>query len=156
MIDRPHLVRLPRPRSNWLRIVLGLFALAGSPASGADAESAPASSGAPAVVAPRVMIITMFEPEARVWLDRLGPWQDVPVAGLSPDDPAVHCNGDAVCVLTTGMGHANAAASTMALVLSNAFDLAHTYFLVAGIEGIALGYTFDIMLGGAKSTPLGI
>ena len=28
--------------------------------------------------------------------------------------------------------------------------------LEAGIEGIALGYTFDIVLGGAKSTPLGI
>jgi protocatechuate 3,4-dioxygenase beta subunit len=28
--------------------------------------------------------------------------------------------------------------------------------LETGIEGIALGYTFDIVLGGAKSTPLGI
>jgi protocatechuate 3,4-dioxygenase, beta subunit len=28
--------------------------------------------------------------------------------------------------------------------------------LEAGIEGIALGYAFDIVLGGAKSTPLGI
>jgi protocatechuate 3,4-dioxygenase, beta subunit len=28
--------------------------------------------------------------------------------------------------------------------------------LESGIEGIALGYTFDIVLGGAKSTPLGI
>ncbi|HSN20208.1 MAG TPA: protocatechuate 3,4-dioxygenase subunit beta [Usitatibacter sp.] len=31
-----------------------------------------------------------------------------------------------------------------------------TLALETGIEGIALGYTFDIVLGGAKSTPLGI
>ena len=31
-----------------------------------------------------------------------------------------------------------------------------TLVLESGIEGIALGYTFDIVLGGAKSTPLGI
>jgi len=28
--------------------------------------------------------------------------------------------------------------------------------LETGIEGVALGYTFDVVLGGAKSTPLGI
>jgi protocatechuate 3,4-dioxygenase beta subunit len=31
-----------------------------------------------------------------------------------------------------------------------------TLALETGIEGVALGYTFDIILGGAKSTPLGI
>jgi len=31
-----------------------------------------------------------------------------------------------------------------------------TLVLESGIEGIALGYTFDIVLGGAQSTPLGI
>jgi purine nucleoside permease len=34
------------------------------------------------------------------------------------------------------MGHANAAASTMALVLSERLDLSHTYFIVTGIAGI--------------------
>jgi purine nucleoside permease len=34
------------------------------------------------------------------------------------------------------MGHANAAASTMALVFSHKFDLKRTYFIVAGIAGI--------------------
>jgi purine nucleoside permease len=38
--------------------------------------------------------------------------------------------------MTTGMGHANAASSTMALVFSKQFDLQKTYFLVAGIAGI--------------------
>ena len=41
-----------------------------------------------------------------------------------------------VCVVTTGMGHSNAAASMTALVFSHTFDLSHTYFLVAGIGGI--------------------
>jgi protocatechuate 3,4-dioxygenase beta subunit len=31
-----------------------------------------------------------------------------------------------------------------------------TLALETGIEGVALGYTFDVVLGGAKSTPLGI
>lgn len=87
-------------------------------------------------VAPKVMLITMFGPEAQNWLDHLGPWRDIQVPGLSPDYPAVHCNRQEVCVLTTGMGHTNAAASTMALVLSSRFDLTHTYFLIAGIAGI--------------------
>ncbi|GAB6851039.1 purine-nucleoside phosphorylase [Paraburkholderia kururiensis] len=84
----------------------------------------------------KVMIVSMFGPEGQVWLDRLGPWQDIKVAGLSPDYPAVHCNKQDVCVMTTGMGHANAAASIMALAFSPRFDLRHTYFMVAGIAGI--------------------
>jgi purine nucleoside permease len=84
----------------------------------------------------KVMIVSMFEPEGKVWLDRLGPWQSIPVAGLSPDYPDIHCNKQDICVMTTGMGHANAAASTMALTFSPRFDLRHTYFMVAGIAGI--------------------
>lgn len=85
---------------------------------------------------PKVMIISMFGPEAQTWLDKLGPWQPVKVPGLSPDYPVVNCNRAEVCVMTTGMGHSNAAASTMALVLSRVFDLSRTYFLVSGIAGI--------------------
>ena len=84
----------------------------------------------------KVMIISMFGPEGQVWLDNLGPWQTIPVDGLSPDYPAIHCNRQDICVMTTGMGHANAAASTMALTFSSRFDLRHTYFMVAGIAGI--------------------
>ncbi|MDR5734211.1 purine nucleoside permease [Caballeronia sp. LZ025] len=84
----------------------------------------------------KVMIISMFGPEGQVWLDNLGPWQPVKVPGLSPDYPNVNCNRDDVCVMTTGMGHTNAAASIMALGFSDQFDLRHTYFLVAGIAGI--------------------
>lgn len=84
----------------------------------------------------KVMIISMFAPEGQVWLDHLGPWESIPVAGLSPDYPDVHCNKQDICVMTTGMGHANAAASTMALTFSPRFDLRHTYFMIAGIAGI--------------------
>jgi purine nucleoside permease len=84
----------------------------------------------------KVMIVSMFGPEGKVWLDHLGPWQAIPVDGLSPDYPDVHCNAQDVCVMTTGMGHANAAASMMALTFSPRFDLRHTYFMVAGIAGI--------------------
>ena len=84
----------------------------------------------------KVMIISMFGPEGQVWLDRLGPWREITVDGLSPDYPTVHCNKQDVCVMTTGMGHSNAAASIMALTFSPRFDLRHTYFMVAGIAGI--------------------
>ena len=84
----------------------------------------------------KVMIITMFGPEGQAWLDRLGPWRDTAIPGLSPDYPAVHCNRQDVCVVTIGMGYANAAASIMALTFSPRFDLHHTYFLISGIAGV--------------------
>src|SRR5262249_54466135 len=52
----------------------------------------------------KVMIISMFGPEGKVWLDHLGPWRNITVPGLSPDYPAVHCNRSGVCVVTIGMG----------------------------------------------------
>jgi purine nucleoside permease len=84
----------------------------------------------------KVMIVTMFGSEAQTWLDRLGPWDSIAVAGLPPDHPVVHCNHDDVCVVTTDMGHANAAASTMALAFAPQFDLRKTWFLIAGIAGV--------------------
>jgi len=84
----------------------------------------------------KVIIISMFGPEGQVWLDHIGPWRDIAVPGLSPDYPAVHCNRSNVCVVTTGMGHSNAAASMTALVFSRLFDLSRTYFIVAGVGGI--------------------
>ena len=53
-----------------------------------------------------------------------------------PTHPALRCNADDVCLLTTGMGHANAAASTLAVALDPRFDLRQTWFLIAGIAGI--------------------
>jgi purine nucleoside permease len=87
-------------------------------------------------LAVKVMIISMFGPEAQPWLDKLQLRDAITVPGLSPDYPDVHCNDDDVCSVITGMGHANAAASISALIYSGKFDLHDTYFLVAGIAGI--------------------
>lgn len=84
----------------------------------------------------KVVIISMFTPEAEPWFAPFNLNEDIVVPGLSPDHPAIKCGADDVCVMTTGMGHANAAASTLALTLDPRFDLRKTYFLIAGIAGI--------------------
>jgi purine nucleoside permease len=84
----------------------------------------------------KVLIISMFEPEAAPWIAPLKLTEKVNVPGLLPDSPALRCNTDDVCLMVAGMGHANAAASTMALTLDARFDLHRTYFLIAGIAGI--------------------
>lgn len=119
-----------------LAAACALAACASTPknADGSAQNRAQAAAQSPRPV--KVMIVTMFAPEAKTWLDRLGPWQAVRVAGLPPDYPEVQCNADDVCVMTTGMGHTNAATSTMALAFAPQFDLRQTYFLVAGIAGV--------------------
>jgi purine nucleoside permease len=87
-------------------------------------------------LAVKVLIINMFSLEAAPWLDALKPTREIRVPGLSSDYPLVMCTADAVCQMTTGMGHANAAASMMAVLYSGLFDLRETYFIVAGIAGI--------------------
>ncbi|CAE6712806.1 hypothetical protein R69658_01007 [Paraburkholderia aspalathi] len=111
-------------------------AFTSSPASADDNDGFSQGDGGSHGRPVKVMIISMFGPEGQVWLDRLGPWREITVDGLSPDYPTVHCNKQDVCVMTTGMGHSNAAASIMALTFSSRFDLRHTYFMVAGIAGI--------------------
>ncbi|KND93812.1 Purine nucleoside permease [Tolypocladium ophioglossoides CBS 100239] len=95
-------------------------------------------------IAPRIMIISTWAPEANVWYDRfheskLGNLSSlaVPLPGLSMLFPHVSCTEDLrVCQLTVGEGEINSAASMMALVLSREFDLRQTYFLLAGIAGV--------------------
>lgn len=87
------------------------------------------------VVAPKVLVITMFDAEAKPWLDSLGLDQKIAIPGLSPEFGDLSCNAD-LCLMTTTMGFANASASTMAVVLSNKLDLTKTYFLIAGIAGV--------------------
>jgi purine nucleoside permease len=115
----------------WLQ--RGLVALAGLMA-GAALTAGSALAAPPSPV--KVMIVTMFGPEGQVWRDHLPLTQTIPVPGLSPDYPAIRCTSNGICLITTGMGHANAAASVAALVFSRQFDLRHAYWLVAGIAGI--------------------
>jgi len=84
----------------------------------------------------KLLVINMFAPEAAPFIDGLKLNQSIAVPGLAPDSPNVRCNADDVCQITTGMGHANVAASITALVFSRQFDLRRSYFLVAGIAGI--------------------
>lgn len=114
------------------RFVAGAAALLAATAAHATVVAGKAPAPRPV----KVMVITLFGPEAAPWLGRLHVTHSVKVAGLSADYPEVKCTDDGVCVLTTGMGHANAAASTMALALSPQFDLSHAYFVVTGIAGI--------------------
>jgi purine nucleoside permease len=108
--------------------LLGLFVLQGA--------SPPNPARPPAKRALKVLIISMIAPEGQSFVDKLALSDAITVPGLAPDSPALHCNSDDVCQVTTGMGHTNAAASISALVYSSLFDLTHTYFLVAGIAGI--------------------
>lgn len=97
------------------------------------------SAQAQTAAAPRalkVLIITMFEPEATPWIEPLKLTESVPVPGLLKEHPALRCNADDVCLLTAGMGHANVAASTMAVAFDPRLDLRRTWVLIAGIAGI--------------------
>ncbi|KAF5328041.1 hypothetical protein D9758_011119 [Tetrapyrgos nigripes] len=91
-------------------------------------------------IAPKLFIFSMFDSEGDVWyrndsaFDLLA--QNITVPGFSPLFPDVHCTEDgSVCELITGEGEINAAATISSLVHSSTFDLAQTYFLIAGIAG---------------------
>jgi purine nucleoside permease len=84
----------------------------------------------------KVLVVNLFGLEADPWLKALRPDREYRVPGLPADSPSVRCNQEEVCQMTTDMGHANAAASMMAVMYSGLFDLRKTYFLVAGIAGI--------------------
>lgn len=97
-----------------------------------------ASAGfAASVVAPKVLIVTLFEPEREAWLSKMPLDRNVTVHGLSPLFPHVSCdhNGE-VCLVTTGEGEINAASTISALCYSMMFDLRKTYILVNGIAGV--------------------
>jgi purine nucleoside permease len=87
-------------------------------------------------VAPKVLIITMFGGEAKPWLDGEELTHKFAPPGLFRANPDVACSDRGLCLITTGMGYANAASSIEALVFGGKFDLTKTYFLVAGIAGV--------------------
>ena len=120
---------MPRSISNFLRAFAVALLVAATPLAAVAAK-------APPTVSVKVLVITMFGPEAAPWLAQLPATRSVRVAGLSAQYPDVKCTAVGVCVMTTGMGHANAAASAMALVLSPRFDLSRAYVVVTGIAGI--------------------
>lgn len=118
---------MPSGKRNVL-VVLTCIALAGLSSFAAKAQTAPRK--------PKVVIISLFGSESAPWIKNAALDQRITVPGLSPDFPEVACNADDVCLITTGMGHANAAASTMALLFSKQLDLSKSYILIGGIAGI--------------------
>jgi len=93
-----------------------------------------------AKISPKVVIISMFAPEAEVWYGKkefnlLA--QNITVPGLSPLFPQAHCDakGD-VCQIVTGESEINAASTVTAFVQSPKFNLTKSYFMIAGIAGV--------------------
>jgi purine nucleoside permease len=109
--------------------VLMLAAIVWSPSS-------PRSDPGPAPRSVKVLVIAATGVESQGWIDELALSDTVAVPGLSPAYPVLRCNADDVCLLTTGPGKANAAASVSAVIHSGELDLAQAYFLVAGLARI--------------------
>ncbi|MFO1068189.1 MAG: purine nucleoside permease [Geminicoccaceae bacterium] len=96
----------------------------------------PAAARAHAPLPVRVMIVTAFADERAAWEQARPGGRTIALPGLPADYPTVRCWPDRVCLLTTGMGHANAATTIAALAFSQAFDLRRTWWVVTGIGGI--------------------
>ena len=84
-------------------------------ASPAPPRRGPRASAGPARV--KVMVINLFGLEAAPWIKALHRRRN-PRAGPVERFSAGKCNAASICQMTTGMGHANAAASMMAVLLS--------------------------------------
>ncbi|EXJ60885.1 hypothetical protein A1O7_05038 [Cladophialophora yegresii CBS 114405] len=92
-----------------------------------------------APISPKVVIISMFAPEAEVWYGKKYHLLalNITVPGLSPLFPEVHCTASGnVCQVITGESEINAASTITAFVQSPEFNLTKSYFLVAGIAGV--------------------
>ena len=113
-----------------------LIGLSASLCAASVLAQTPAQAPAPAVVAPKVMVITMFDGEAKPWLDNEKLTEKIAVPGLAEKFPDVACNAQGLCLLTTSMGYASAASSVSALIYSHLFDLGKTYFVISGIAGV--------------------
>lgn len=88
-------------------------------------------------ITPKVVIVTLFEPERNAWLSKTTFPRNVSIPGGSPLYPFASCDrkGD-VCLITTGEGEINAAATMTAFLYNDRFDLRKSYVLVNGIAGI--------------------
>ncbi|OTA06383.1 hypothetical protein A9Z42_0070850 [Trichoderma parareesei] len=103
-----------------------------------------AQPSAGGLISPKVMIVSMFQPEAQVWYDNFSQSglgnltsQAIAAPGLSMLFPWVFCTETgSVCQMTVGEGEINSAVSMTALILSGSFNLTQTYFLLAGIAGV--------------------
>jgi len=88
--------------------------------------------------APRVVIITAFQPELSRWITTLPLGEELPFpAGLAAGQPPLRANRSlGVLGFTSGMRPSRAAASLLALGHDARLDLRESHWLVAGIAGV--------------------
>ena len=141
--------RLPVPsftrrRRAWWFATFGvlLAVLAAGIALPLDRSWHAGATTAPDVIAPKVLTVTMFQTgdplaggsgEASIWVEKDTLDQVVPIPGsYSP----LYCNASFDhCLVITGVLAANAAATVMAVGLSERIDLSRSYIMVAGVGG---------------------
>ena len=126
------------------RLLLLLGAPLALAACGAETPTvaAPPAATAPAPIAVKVVVVTMFEIGADTG-DEAGEfqfWKERRNLDTVFDFPAYHDlhfdSENGVLVLVTGIGTARSAASVMMLGMDSRFDLRQAYWLVAGIAGV--------------------
>ncbi|KAI0996692.1 Purine nucleoside permease [Podosphaera aphanis] len=141
---------MSRTLSALLSILVGALVVLSRPLNGWNEETLLSGSASIvrrdcSVMTPKVVIISLFSPEASVWYQNTNQTGsignllaiNITIPGLSPLFPEVHCLSDrSVCQVTTGESEINAAATMTALVNSPLFDFRKTYFMVAGIAGV--------------------
>jgi purine nucleoside permease len=101
------------------------------------------ASGAPAIIAPKVVVVAMFEigkdsgdkpGEFQFWVERERLTRLIPLPAAFH---GVRTNADASVIgIVTGRGNTSSASSIMALGLDPRFDLRKSYWVIAGIAGI--------------------
>ena len=84
--------------------------------------AAPALASEP-LLAPKVLVVTMFPGETKPWLENEALPLKVTLPGLTKANPDVACSEAGLCVLTTSrnVGYANAASSIASLVFGVRF-----------------------------------
>lgn len=93
-------------------------------------DDRPAAEPLPRTLAPKVLIVALFEPEAKLWFAGKTHAYTVP-GSFSP----LFCDDAGLCMMISGRGIANTAAS-MAIVGANPqIDLRKTYIMAPGIAG---------------------
>lgn len=100
---------------------------------------AQATEPLPKVLSPKVLVVTLFEPEAKLWMDGKTHAYAVPGA-FSP----LFCDDNGLCMMISGRGIGNTAASVIAVGSRPEIDLSRTYIIEAGIAG---GKPTQISLG---------
>lgn len=96
------------------------------------------ASNSTTLISPKVVVVTLFEPERNAWLSKFSFNQNISIPGGSPLYPYASCDeAGEVCLITTGEGEINAAATLTSFLYHHRFDLTKSYFLVNGIGGIS-------------------